>query len=607
MILQLRTLGLLALVPAPLVAQETYGFVARLGNDTTSIERITRTAGRVVSDLVEKAPRVIRRHWEATLAPDGSIRHWTMDMAIANSAPNRPSTFHYVVDFDADSVHASIREGDSSRTVTLKTTFALTMPWDSFIYGAYELLFAAAVNQAGDSVPVGQYFPGYEPIEGGIVRKLKDGSLTFVTTGLSGTGSARLDARGRMLSYSGRNTTYKQEVERVSQGPDIERIAARFAAREKAAGVTRALSGRDTVRATVGSSALLIDYSRPVARSRVILGSVVPCGEVWRTGANAATQFSTSAPITVAGMALAAGTYTLWTVPTKGGAELIINRQSKQWGTQYDSSRNLGRAALVTEVLSQPVDTFAIRVERGGAGGGTLVFEWDRFRWTAPIAAPAAPERLPGRAVNRAISALTDAGRSVLRFDERPEAGILWFPDLQMDDGVIEFDVRGRDVQQRSFLGVTFRQVDDSTWDSVWLRPFNFRGVDSAHHAHALQYASYPAHSWQQLRETHPGQYEAAVESVPDPAGWVHARIEIARSEVRVFVNGALRLQAPELSGRTGGAVGLWVGACSPGDFASVVVTPHGGPPVSIGLPAVITTTPGEGATGTLDLCNVPR
>ncbi len=388
MTLRLLALVLLAHVPEPLVAQETYGFVARLGRDTASIERITHTAGRVVSDLVEQAPRVIRRHWEATLAPDGSIRQWVMDMSIANPAPNRPAAYIYVVDFAADSV--------------------------------------------------------------------------------------------------------------------------------------------------------------------------------------------------------------------QDGAELIINRQSKQWGTQYDSTRDLGRAPLVTRALPQPIDTFAIRVEHdgGGGGGGTLVFEWDRFRWTAPITAAPAPTGSLGRAFNRSVSAVMDGGRSVLRFDQRSGAGILWFPEVHMDHGVIEFDARGQDVQQRSFLGVTFRQVDDSTWDSVWLRPFNFRGIDSAHHAHALQYASYPAHPWQQLRQDHPGRYEAALDPIPDPAGWVHVWIEIARPEVWVFINGVLTLRAPELSGRTGGSVGLWVGDCSPGDFANVLVTPRGGRPVLIGLPASITTIRPDGDAG---------
>ena len=73
---------------------------------------------------------------------------------------------------------------------------------------------------------------------------------------------------------------------------------------------------------------------------------------MWRTGANAATQFTTSAPITLAGMAVPAGTYTLWTVPRVKGAELIVNKQSGQWGTEYNSAHDLGMAHLQTETLN---------------------------------------------------------------------------------------------------------------------------------------------------------------------------------------------------------------------------------------------------------------
>ncbi len=382
-----RVLSLVAalLLPASLCAQDTYGFVARLGRDTAAIERITRTGNHVVSDLVEQAPRAIKRHWEATLAPDGSIRHWAMDQYILNRAPGRPDAWHYVADFAADSVRTTVRVNDTTTYTALKTNDALTMPWDSFIYGTYELLFAAAVRRPGDTVRVGQYFPGYAPLEGGFVRKLPDGKITFVSTGLAGTGAATLDASGRMLSYSGQNTTYKQEVERLAYGPDIDAIATRFAAREKAAGIARDLSFRDTVRATTGKAEILVDYGRPTARGRSILGDVVPFGDVWRTGANAATQFSTSAAISLAGVKLAPGTYTLWTIPQPDGATLIINRQSKQWGTQYDSTRDLARVALRTERLPAVTERFTIAIEPAGNGAATLALQWDTFRWTAPI------------------------------------------------------------------------------------------------------------------------------------------------------------------------------------------------------------------------------
>jgi hypothetical protein len=115
---------------------------------------------------------------------------------------------------------------------------------------------------------------------------------------------------------------------------------------------------------------------------------------VWRTGANAATQFSTSAPITVAGISVPAGTYTLWTIPRANGADLIINKQSGQWGTEYNRAQDLGRASLKTETLGAPVERFTISIVAADAQRGTLAMEWGPFRWSAPIKNQPVP-RLP--------------------------------------------------------------------------------------------------------------------------------------------------------------------------------------------------------------------
>jgi hypothetical protein len=145
------------------------------------------------------------------------------------------------------------------------------------------------------------------------------------------------------------------------------------------------LSVRDTTRASIGNATLSVDYSRPLARGRVLLGDIIPYDRVWRTGANAATQFTTTAPITLAGLQLPTGTYTLWTVPHATGADLIVNKESGQWGTGYDDSRDLGRAPMTTAALQTPVEEFTISIVGSDAHHGTLAMEWGPFRWTAPI------------------------------------------------------------------------------------------------------------------------------------------------------------------------------------------------------------------------------
>jgi hypothetical protein len=129
-------------------------------------------------------------------------------------------------------------------------------------------------------------------------------------------------------------------------------------------------------------------------RGRVLLGNIIPYDEVWRTGANKATHFTTSAPITIAGMKMPAGSYTLWTVPRRSGvADLIVNTQTGQWGTGFDEKFNLGMALMKGDTLTSPTEKFTITIAPDGDRKEKLVMEWGTFRWTAPIVVSAGPRK----------------------------------------------------------------------------------------------------------------------------------------------------------------------------------------------------------------------
>ena len=217
------------------------------------------------------------------------------------------------------------------------------------------------------------------------MRLLPNGRAEIAHDWLAGTGEATLDSAHRLLRYSGARTTYLVDVTRLPEPPDVRAIGDRFAAIEAQGGGARQLSVRDTVRATIGSATLTVDYGRPLARGRVLLGGLIPYDRVWRTGANAATQLTTSAPITLAGLAVPAGTYTLWTVPRARGVELIVNRQTGQWGTGYGPAHDLGRGPMTSDTLATPVEQFTIAIDAIDARRGTLAMSWGPFRWTAPI------------------------------------------------------------------------------------------------------------------------------------------------------------------------------------------------------------------------------
>ncbi|MEO7987426.1 MAG: DUF2911 domain-containing protein, partial [Gemmatimonadales bacterium] len=346
---------------------ERYGFVAVLGNDTVSVERISRSPTRLVTDGVDRWPFVRRRHTEFDLADDGRIRHMVMDVRTPNGRTPAERGRRITADFSRNAVTISIRDSSGVRDTSFATGGAITVPHVSMMYSVIELEIASALRRAaatglaaGDSVLFRQFYPDRDVgpsfvLHRGFVHPHPGGKVELRHDWLSGTGDVTVDSSGRMLTYSGMRSTYKVAVVRTTTLPDIDSIGNRLAAAERRTGLSQ-LSVRDTVRATIGAATFVVDYGRPLARGRTLLGNVIGYDRVWRTGANAATQFTTSAPITLAGLALPAGTYTLWTVPHVSGVDLIVNRQTGQWGTEYSRSQDLGTASMKSGSVDPPVE-----------------------------------------------------------------------------------------------------------------------------------------------------------------------------------------------------------------------------------------------------------
>ena len=113
-----------------------------------------------------------------------------------------------------------------------------------------------------------------------------------------------------------------------------------------------------------GSKAVTIDYSAPSMRGRKIFGGLVPYDHWWRTGANSATTLKTDINLKIGNLGVPAGTYTLYTIPSKSGWTLIVNKQTGQWGTKYDVTQDLGRVKMDEAVMpSSPVETFLIKFD----------------------------------------------------------------------------------------------------------------------------------------------------------------------------------------------------------------------------------------------------
>jgi hypothetical protein len=113
-----------------------------------------------------------------------------------------------------------------------------------------------------------------------------------------------------------------------------------------------------------------IDYGQPSARGRTVAGNLIPTGQVWRLGANAATSLVTDVDLTIGNARIPKGSYTMYSIATATGAQLIINKQTAQWGTTYDQAQDLVRIPLTVSTLPQPVETFTIWLIPGEAAAG---------------------------------------------------------------------------------------------------------------------------------------------------------------------------------------------------------------------------------------------
>lgn len=152
--------------------------------------------------------------------------------------------------------------------------------------------------------------------------------------------------------------------------------------------------------------------------------------------------------------------------------------------------------------------------------------------------------------------------------------GLALVQNVAFSEGTLEIDLRGGGKLDASFLGLAFGVADPKTFEAVYFRPFRFADDDPAARAHAVQYVAWPAYTWEKLRKDKPGLYEAAIQPIPDPAGWFHARIEVTKQKVTVWVDGAKQpcLVVDRLAHQKGD-VGLWVDS-KPGAFRNLRIQP---------------------------------
>lgn len=177
---------------------------------------------------------------------------------------------------------------------------------------------------------------------------------------------------------------------------------------------------------------------------------------------------------------------------------------------------------------------------------------------------------------NRDLKLIDEPGHAGIQLSTDYGEGLAWLKGIDFSNGVIEFDVRGVNVEQHSFVGIAFHGANDSTYDAIYLRPFQFRKADATAHSHSIQYISLPHYTWRVLRAASPGVYEGAVDPAIDPNGWVHMRVVVHGDSVSAYINGAKEpsLVVKKVTALRTGRVGFYVADTSGGDFANIRIDP---------------------------------
>lgn len=363
---------------------ERRAYVELLGADTTAVEVLSRSAEGYEGARLTRQPVTRVARYRASLDEEGRVSRLEVEWATPAENPQGPPPQRLEVELDGDSATMIRERGeatDSSRAEAPSGSVpAIGFPlavatWEQAVRqllesgeDRYEVAFLA---------PTGQLSPT------AVERRSAD------TVALDFFGSpmlATISEEGEVLGISGAATTLKIEV-RPADDPaavDVEALAASFAARDAAGEGFGVASPQDTVEASSAGATLRVVYSRPATRGRRIWGGLVPYGEVWRTGANAATHFTTNRDLVLGEAEVPAGAYTLWTRFTEQGATLILNEQTGIWGTAYDEAHDFVRIPLEREELGEPVERFTIELEPAREGG-RLALAWDRARFSVPL------------------------------------------------------------------------------------------------------------------------------------------------------------------------------------------------------------------------------
>ena len=176
-------------------------------------------------------------------------------------------------------------------------------------------------------------------------------------------------------------------------------------------------------------------------------------------------------------------------------------------------------------------------------------------------------------AVNREITSTEDG--TAVTVNAQKGDGLGMIKGVLFTKGVIDLEIKGENNPGKSFVGLAFNVQNDSTFEAIYFRPFNFVAEEAIRRAHMVQYINHPQYPWHVLRETRTGEFENEIIDPPNPDDWFRAKIIVEEDKVRVFVNDATQpsLEVDRLDTHKSDQIAIWTGFNSAGWFRSLKIS----------------------------------
>ena len=358
--------SLVAALAVAALGQTKGAFVATIGNDTLAVEQYSMKGNELTGVSIVRSPQTTVRNYRISFGPKGRLDRFHVEYQPYGKPVSAERDYVY---YD-DSVHVIMKQGDNVREMTSPIS---GRPWPFFenLFAGWSKAIQQTISRGKPSFGI---FGGRRTLEY-VVKKGKGNNVELQNDAF-GPMHVVMGKKGEFSTFDMRATTDKYVVHRVAR-LDVKAMGKRFAAMETMGKGMGTLSPRDSVKATVNGGHIMIDYGRPSARGRKVFGNIVPWNEVWRTGANAATQLMTDKTIMIGGTMIPAGTYSVFTLPSEKGWELIINGQHGQWGTQYDQSKDVIRVPMKVKKIPDMVEEFVFEIVPRGGMNATLMYRWE--------------------------------------------------------------------------------------------------------------------------------------------------------------------------------------------------------------------------------------